>query len=272
MRTSWRKSVLTVAAATAVLVLSACSGGQGSGPAPNGSEGADPSSSIGDRITFGMDPSFAPYAFQSAEGKLQGFNIDLADAIGEELGVEVVIETVAWDGIIPALDAGQIDVIPSIAVTEDRKKVVLFSADIMTKYLTTVVRKDRKDLNPGASDLKDLKVGVQAASDSAFAAEELKLPMVTEYNSIEDMYSDIILGRIDTGIVGNLDSGYTVSRTYPDDLRVTGVDLGAGKAGVNAAFRLGDTALKEAFDQAVVRIDEAGVLDALVARWFGDVG
>lgn len=267
MRTSTTMSVSVASMAIAALLVSGCSAG--SEPENSGEQAGEFDR---EEIIFGMDPSFAPYAFQAANGSLEGFNIDIAHAVGQQLDIPVTLETVAWDGIIPSLEAGQIDVIPSIAMTEERQKVVLFSDDIMTKFLTTVVSKDRTDLNPGAKELRALSVGVQAGSDSAYAAEELQLPNVIEYNSIEDLYQDLILGRIDAGIVGNLDSGYTVSNSYPDDLRVTGVNIGVGEVGVNAAFRLDDVELKRAFDSAIVALSENGTLDKLVGKWFGEVG
>src|SRR5688500_18473754 len=79
------------------------------------------------KVGFGAEP-YPPFTEANASGEWVGFEIDLANALCEEMQVECVPTPIAWDGIIPALTSGQIDMIlGSMSITEERKKTVNFS-------------------------------------------------------------------------------------------------------------------------------------------------
>ncbi len=80
-------------------------------------------------LRIGIDPGYVPFEMKTIDGQLIGFDIELARAIADSLGVKAEFRDVEWDGIIPALKSGDIDMICSgMSITPERSKVVLFSA------------------------------------------------------------------------------------------------------------------------------------------------
>ena len=80
------------------------------------------------KIRIGVEGAYPPFSMVSPDGKLVGFDIDLANALCEEMGAECTMVQQDWDGIIPALLEGKYDaIIASMAITEKRKKKVAFT-------------------------------------------------------------------------------------------------------------------------------------------------
>jgi ABC-type amino acid transport substrate-binding protein len=252
-----------VAIVAAGLLVAACGGD--AKPASDKAAGA-----VRQSWTVGLDAAFQPFAFYQ-DKKLVGFDVDLSEALAKEMGVELKIEPTAWDGIIPALNAKQIDTVPAMAVTEERKQQVLFTDPVIEQGITTVVKADRADFNPGRDDLDGLKVGVQVNTASAATAKEISGAKVTEYNSAEDAYKDLLLGRLDTVAIESTNAGYTASKIYPGKLRVTNQELAKAKVPVAQALRKEDTDLHGKMNAALDAMRQDGTLDRIVKKWFGDI-
>ena len=119
-------------------------------------------------LKVGTNADFAPFEFQDENGKeYQGFDMDLIRAIGEEMGYKVEISNIQFDGLIPAIQAGNIDVaITGMTINEERKQNVLFSDPYYKSGLSIIVAKDNNDIKT-FQDLKGKKVAVQIGTTSA---------------------------------------------------------------------------------------------------------
>ena len=113
------------------------------------------------KIRIGVEGAYPPFSEVGTDGKLKGFDIDIALALCAEMKAECTLVQQEWDGMIPALQARKFDaIIASMAITEERKKSVLFSE----KYQNTppwMVGKGSlpHDISPAA--MKGKKIGVQ---------------------------------------------------------------------------------------------------------------
>lgn len=100
-------------------------------------------------LTVGTEPAFPPFEFQASGGGLQGFDIDLMSAIGQAAGFQVKYQSLPFDGLIPALQAGTVDAaISSITITEERDRVVSFSRP----YIGEIVRAGIQSTEVGQSE------------------------------------------------------------------------------------------------------------------------
>lgn len=94
-------------------------------------------------LRVGTEPAFAPFEFQKeGSDEFTGFDMDLIRAIGTKLGYKVEISSMGFDALIPALNSGNIDVaIAGMSITDERKKVVVFSDPYYTSGLIVMVKK-----------------------------------------------------------------------------------------------------------------------------------
>ena len=109
-------------------------------------------------LRVGTEPTFAPFEFQKEGSKdYTGFDMDLARAIGKQLGMKVEIVSMGFDGLIPALNAGNIDAVAAgMTVTPERANNVKFSEPYYKSGLTVMVRKDDNVIT-GIESLKGKK-------------------------------------------------------------------------------------------------------------------
>jgi ABC-type amino acid transport substrate-binding protein len=218
----------------------------------------------------GADADYRPISYPDASGKMIGFDVDFANALAFHMGVELKYEGMAWDGIIPALEAKKIDAVTDLVVTDKRKEVVAFSNPYLVQTITTVVRSDRPDLNPGPQDLSKLKVGVMVSTAAASLIDKIPAVSATTYNTVADEYNDLLLGRIDVVAIESINGAYVASAMYPGKLRVTGHPLSDDKFLVAVALRKDDAALLGEVNTAIDKMKADGSLDGTISKWFGD--
>ena len=126
------------------------------------------------KVVVGTNPEFPPFEYQDKEGKMEGFDLDLMTAIGEDQGFEVDFQSLEFDALTGALATGQIDAAAAgISVTPERNEQVLFSNPYMNASLGIVVTKDNTSIK-SADDLKGKVVCAQLGTTGAEAATKLK--------------------------------------------------------------------------------------------------
>ena len=142
--------VLLAACVFATLALAGCGGSD------SASSGSGSSAKV---LKVGSSIDFAPFEFQDeGQKEYQGFDMDLIRAIGKEMGYEVEVQNIGFDGLIPALQAKNIDVIISgMTINDERKQNVSFSDPYYQSGLTMVVRSDEQAIK-SFQDLKGHKV------------------------------------------------------------------------------------------------------------------
>ena len=95
-----------------------------------------------DKYTVALDGTFAPHAMPKLGGGIEGFNVDLANIIGERMGVEMDIVATQWSGILPGLQAGTYDfVVAPTTITEERAGNMLFTEGYLNTDFQFVVAK-----------------------------------------------------------------------------------------------------------------------------------
>ena len=113
-------------------------------------------------LRVGTEPTFAPFEFQKEGSKsYDGFDMDLARAIGKQMGYKVEIVSMGFDALIPALNSGNIDVIAAgMSINEERQKAVTFSEPYYTSGLIVMVNKDNNEVK-SVKDLEGKRIACQ---------------------------------------------------------------------------------------------------------------
>lgn len=151
------------------------------------------------KIRIGVEGAYPPFSSVTADGKLVGFDIDIANALCNEMGAECTLVQQDWDGIIPALLARKYDaIVASMSITEERKKKVAFT----NKYYNTpakFARKKGSNIEITAAGLKGKTVGVQRATthDNFITAEFGNEVEIKRYATQDEAYLDAVAGRLD---------------------------------------------------------------------------
>lgn len=158
------------------------------------------------KIVMGTCADYPPYEFhvlKDGKDEISGFDIEIAKQIASDLGVELEIKDMKFEGLLPALKAGKVDFIASgMSATEERKKSVDFSNPYYTDISTLVVSGTYKDKVKSVEDLKGLKLGVQKASvQEGIAKDKAKDATIKPLGKITDVMMELENGKIDAAIV-----------------------------------------------------------------------
>jgi octopine/nopaline transport system substrate-binding protein len=246
-------------------------------------------------VKIATEGAYAPWNFTGAGGKLEGFEIDLANDLCGRMKVKCEIVAQDWDGIIPALNAKKYDAIMAgMSITDERKKVIEFAGPYANSPNGFLVAKNSplakmpgtgQAFNLGSQQadaekaieavkplLKGKTVGVQGSTiHSAFADKYLKgTAEIREYKTTEAHDLDLAAGRIDavladaTSIVGTLD------KPEFKDYALVGPSITGGLlgAGVGVGLRKQDQDLKKSFNEAIQAAIKDGTVQKLTMKWF----
>lgn len=219
------------------------------------------------KLYVGTNAEFAPYEYLE-NGKMVGFDIELMDAIGEELGYEIVWSNMSFDGLLPALQMKKIDaVIAGMSQTPERQKAVtfsmpylLFSSDehyVIVNEESSYVKKE---------ELNGKKIGVQIGTmQEEFAKDLGGLPQL--YNSWTGALMDLQQNKIDAVIIADV-SGEEYLKTMKGIKKIDVVE--ENFPGVSIALRKGETELAEQINQAILKIDAEGKYLEILKKYFPD--
>ncbi|MBK6386549.1 MAG: ABC transporter substrate-binding protein [Rhodoferax sp.] len=225
-------------------------------------------------LKVAIDPTYEPFTFKTPDGKPTGFDVDIANAVCEQVKRKCVFVEQVWDSMIPGLQAKKYDVIiSSMSITEDRLKVV----DFTDKYYNTpskiVVKNDIKFTD--VASLKGKKIGVlKGSTQEKYANAELKKAgvVVTPYEAQDQVYLDIKAGRLDGTVADVLEvQGGFLSKPEGKDYGLVGPELYIPKyfgTGAGFAIRKGDAALKGELNGAIKAIRANGTYKKINDKYF----
>lgn len=157
-------------------------------------------------LIVGMELAYPPFETKDDAGKPSGVSVDLAKALGEFLDRPVKIENTNWDGLIPSLQTGKVDVvISSMTITEERKEVVDFSEPYSHSYLALLVNQDSGIKEIGDLDQDGRIVDVKKGTiGSVYANKYLTKATVNALSSENAGVTEVLQGKADAFIYDQL--------------------------------------------------------------------
>ena len=177
-------------------------------------------------LRVGTEPTFAPFEFQKEGSKsYDGFDMDLARAIGKQMGYKVEIVSMGFDALIPALNSGNIDVVAAgMSINEERQKAVTFSEPYYTSGLIVMVNKDNNEVKSG-KDLEGKRIAVQIGTTGADEAKKIKDAKVREFNTAPEAFLELKAGGVDA-VVNDLPvNEYYINQMASKDAKTVGQPL-----------------------------------------------
>lgn len=217
----------------------------------------------------GVDTTYPPFEFEE-NGKYKGIDIDLINAIAESQGFEIKLSPMDFGGIIPALQAGELDVaIAGMSITDERKKVVDFSEPYFDAGLTLVVNKDNNDIET-IDDLKGKTVAVKKGTTGATFAQENADKIgfkISQFNDSPAMFLEVSNGNADVLIEDYPVIAYAIAQKDLG-LKIVGERLNGDQYGI-AVLKGKNQDLLEKIDKGLKELKENGKYDEIVNKYLG---
>ncbi|BBI31880.1 amino acid ABC transporter substrate-binding protein [Cohnella abietis] len=217
-------------------------------------------------IRIGTEGTYAPFTYHDNDGKLVGFDVEIAEAVAKKLGVKAKFIETKWDGMFAGLDAKRFDaVVNEVNIKEDRKVKYDFSDSYIVSKAVLIVHKDNDNIKQ-FSDLKGKKAGESLTSNLADIARENGATIVQTdgFNQAIDLLTS---KRIDATINDGL-SFLDFTKQKPD-AQIKVVDELDNAAPSGILFNKGNQDLVDAVNKALADIKADGTYLEISQKYFG---
>ena len=217
-------------------------------------------------LRIAVEGTYPPFNYRDEQGKLTGFDVEIAEAIAAKMGVKPEFTTTEWSGILAGLQAGKYDVIVNqVAATDKRRETFDFSDPYVVSSPQLIVRANETRKIATASDLRGKKIGVGQGSNYADLARGIEGAEVKTYPGATEYLQDLATGRIDVALNDSLLIPYLQQKT---NLPVkAGAPLGAIETNA-IPFRKGNPKFKQAIDKALADMKADGSFAKISMKWF----
>ena len=227
----------------------------------------------GEKLRIATEGAYPPFNYITPDGKLEGSDVDVANALCEVMGADCELMAQDWDGMIPGLLAKKYDmIVASMSITEKRKKAVNFTQPYYQAPAQFVTRKDM-DLVVSKEGLKGKKVGVQRATTYANYLEKVYAGTVeiVYYDTVDNHNLDLAAGRVDAVLAQAIFMGGVLKKPEGKNFKFVGemiwdpeyIGVGAG-----IAVRKQDNELLEKVDAALAKIIADGTHKKIFQKYF----
>ena len=223
------------------------------------------------KVGFAAEP-YPPFTEATASGEWQGFEIDFANALCEEMAVKCEPAPVAWDGIIPALTSGNIDmIIGSMSITEERKQTISFSDRYYYTSAAFVAPKG-SGIQATPEGINGKVIGVQSGTTNADYAQKTYADGVEikYYNTQDEVNADLAAGRIDVMLADQIAMDAFVKSDQGKDMEIIATapaDPAFGE-GIGVGVRKDDSELLAKVNAGIKSLLDSGEYDRIAKKYF----
>jgi len=222
-------------------------------------------------VRMGTEGYYPPFNFFDSSGAVKGFDIDVGNALCEQMDAKCEWVTTDWDGIIPALNSSKFDtIIASMAITESRRTKVSFSDPYYFNAARIVALKDLKLKGGSPKDLKGLTIGAQSGTgevkilDKHFPDVEVK-----RYPKLDDALLDLKTGRLDAVLSSQFVTGEWLKKEEGACCEFVGDSFVLDEnEGTGIAVRKDDAELLTALNKAIKEIVANGTYNSIREKYF----
>jgi len=222
------------------------------------------------KLRVGVEGSYPPFSQIGTDGKLQGFDIDIANAVCAEMKSDCTLVQQEFDGMIPALNARKFDmIVASLTITEERRKAVEFSDsyyDVPSRWIA----KAGTYADPSPAALKGKTIVVLRNSPRAkYLADAYKDSTILLADKETGVYMELAAGRADIALGSAVVSSEAfLKKPEGQGFAAVGQPVRIGTSGVGIAMRKADTELRDRVNAALKAIRANGTYDRLQKQYF----
>ena len=220
-------------------------------------------------LVMATSADFPPYEFWEGN-EIVGIDAEVAAAIAEKLGLELRIDDMDFDSIIPAVVAGRADIgMAGMTITDERLESVYFSVSYATGVQVVIVREDSEitSVDDLFEDGAHFDIGVQTSTTGdIYSTEDLEdegLATVHRYRRGTDAVQSLLTGRVDCVIIDNEPAKAFVAAN--PGLKILETEFAVEDYAI--AIRKGNTELKDAIDTALSALIADGTLQGIVDKY-----
>ncbi|MEH2040885.1 basic amino acid ABC transporter substrate-binding protein [Nostoc sp.] len=238
-------------------------------------------------LKVATDPTFVPFEFQTADGKLEGFDIDLMNALASPAagltlslsfaqrlvekgipkiaGFAVQFESLPFDGMISTLQAKRVDAaISGITITAERLKTIAFSRPYFKAGLAIAVREDNQNIQDFNS-LKGKKIAVQIGSTGADFAKTIPNAKISTFNSGPEFFQDLLNGNVDAVVSDAFATLYAIKNGKLKGIKVVADLLTQEYYGIAMPK---DSPHLDAINKGIATLLSNGTYKQIYQKWF----
>lgn len=213
---------------------------------------------------------FPPFEFKEGD-EILGFDIDLIQAIEEQMGQDIIVKDVSWDRLLSSLAAGEVDMVVSqLTITENRKEYFAFT-DPYFESGEVIVTAKGSAANLTSEDLAGKRVAYQIGTYSDVFAmtvqEEFPTTNLLAYDTVEQVFEAVEEGRADAAIAPYAFTAYSLTKQGSDKLQISSELLTSELSGI--AVSKDNPELLDRLNKSLEIIKENGTYQLIYDKWFG---
>lgn len=217
------------------------------------------------KLVVGLCAAYPPFESRNEKtGDIEGFDVDIANALGKELGVDVEIKDAEWQALLGGLNKGDFDILITCMSVKEAAVENVNMSDPYYQLNQVVVVKDDNNSIKSKDDLKDKVIGVQLGSASEKSVDDMGgFKEVKRYNYNPEAFIDLENDRIDAVVVGY---PYAVNYLKENDgFKI--IDDTVGSEDIVMVMRNGEDELTKRVNEALLNIKENGEYDKAIEKW-----
>ncbi len=274
-----KKIAMTLLTALAAVSLAACGASSENAVADTTTGSAETTQSPSEdhlarikkagKITIATEGVWAPFTYHDeTTDELVGFDVEVAAAIAEKLGVEADFKEVAFDGGLTGVTTGTFDMMANgVDVTDDRKETYDFTDPYAYDH-AVIVTLATNDTITSFEDLSGLTTANSAGSTYEAMGKEYGAT-VSNVDTLGETMTLVLNGTVDATINANTSAQDYFNTTGTKDLKVAAIDPEVTMYAVPLAKGADNDSLREAINKAIAELREEGVLSAISVKYFG---
>ncbi|MEH6633133.1 MAG: cystine ABC transporter substrate-binding protein [Halopseudomonas aestusnigri] len=218
-------------------------------------------------ILIGLEATYPPFNYQDESGELVGFEVDVAKALAERLGVNAEFVPTKWDGMLAGLETERFDIITNqVTITEDRQKKYDFTQPYTISGIQVITRSDKQNDFNTPADLAGKYIGVGLGSNyEEWLSKNVPDAEVSTYDDNATKLQDLLVGRLDAFLNDRLAAAYLLENSGG---KVVAAGEPFDKQRMGVALRKGNETLLQALNKGLDDLRADGTLTAISQKWF----